>query len=281
MANFINFFNQTSRGPFLEWIVLRKLLLKRIFTYFLIPISVVFWGYGLYGLLDWLLITGPAERAEIARLHLDLVNYEVRQGVRSLEVRAVTLIPGAKYDAFAIIRNPNANWRAEFDYHFLISGEETRTLSGFILPGEEKFIFDLGLAANGKPVRGEVAIRNVRWLRVRKEDVSNYDEFKKARLAFEVGKVQYTPNLQVAGRSVSRAEFTVTNNSAFSYFEVPLQVVLYRGSVVAGINAATLTNFSSGETRSVDVTWFETISGITRVEVKPDLNIFNPAIYKR
>lgn len=279
MVDFTTIHNQVPRGSFLEWIVLHKILLKRIFFYVLIVVSAGLWGYAFYGLADWLFISGPKERAAIARLHLNLVNYEVRQKVRSLEIRGVTVIPGVKYDTFGIIRNPNANWRAEFDYRFLLGGEETRLKSGFILPGEEKFIFDLGMAVKGKPVRGEITIENIRWSRVRKEEVPNYDEFKKARLAFSVGKIQYTPTLEVAERSVSRAEFTVTNNSAFSYFEVPLQVILYRGSSVAGINAATMTNFFSGETRSVDVTWFDALAGITRVEVKPDLNIFNPSIY--
>ncbi|MBI2099009.1 hypothetical protein HYT45_01175 [Candidatus Uhrbacteria bacterium] len=277
--NIIN--NQAPRGGFVEWIVLNKLLLKRIAKYCLIVFSIVFWSYGIYGLVDWILLSGPKERMAIARLHVDLVNYGAREAVRPLEVRRASVISNARGDALALIKNPNSRWYATFDYRFLIEGERTVARRGFILPGEEKYIFDLGLNLTGRPSRAALEIKNIIWRRITRREIPDYDAFLSSRLSFETDKISYAPALQVAGRTVSRASFEVSNNSAFGYFEVPFQIFLYRGNVLAGVNQAVLNNFASGETRQVDATWFETISGITKVEVRPDLNIMDDSVYKK
>lgn len=281
MVDFNNLNTPSSRGKLFEWAIVHQIGLKKSLTYFLIFLSVVFWGYGIYGILDWFLITGPSERAAIARLHIDLVNYDARKPVRPLEVRGVTLLPGTRADAFATIKNPNSNWHGAFEYRFKISGEKTEFKNGFILPGEEKLILDLGIAVTGKPTRAELEIQKMKWSRVIPREISDYGTYRDARLAFDITGISYTPTLQVAGATVSRASFSVRNSSAFSYFEVPFQVILYRGGVIAGVNTATIANLASGEERQVDVTWFNTIAGITKVEVKPDLNIFDSSLYSR
>lgn len=266
-------------NKFIEWIVLHKIRLKTGLKIFLIVLIAALWGYGIYGIIDWYFITGPAERNAIAHLQDTLVNYSVRKPVKSLEVRSAALLANGKYDAYARIRNSNADWSAVFEYHFVIPGEKTEVKQGFILPGEEKFIFDLGIAVKGKPTKAEISLDKVSWKRVRIAEIPDYENFKNARLAFDFGTVQYNPSLQIAGRTVSRAEFTVANKTGFGYFEVPLQIILWRGGVVAGINQATVQNLMPGEARPVDATWFDAISGITKVEVRADLNILNPTVY--
>lgn len=283
MADFINNGPLVPREPnkFVEWIILHKVQLKTGLKIFLIISALGLWGYGLYGIVDYFFITGPAERAAIARLHETLVNYAARKPVKSLEVRGAALIPNGKYDAFARIRNPNPDRYATFEYRFAISGEQTAFRQGFILPGEEKFIFDLGIPVKGKPTKAEISLAKVSWMRIRSQEIPDYETFKSARLAFDFGTVQYNPSLQVAGRTVSRAEFTVANKTGFGYFEVPLQIILWRGSTVAGINQATVQNLQPGESRLVDATWFESISGVTKVEVRADLDILNSSVYIR
>ena len=157
MADFLD--NQIGPAPenkFLEWVILHKLQLKRAAKIFLIIFSLCGWGYGIYGIVDWAFITGPGERQAIARLHETLVNYSVRKLAQPIEVRATSLLANIKYDAYARVRNPNQDWSAVFEYGFSMPGEETRLNKGFILPGEEKLLFDLGIPAKGKPGRAEL-----------------------------------------------------------------------------------------------------------------------------
>ncbi len=279
MSDFIA--NQAPPSGFWLWVILHKFQIKRVFSALLIAVSVFLWGYGLYGLADWFFLSGVGERRAIASLSENLVNYSVRQKANPLEVRGVTLLANSRYDAFAVLKNINSGWSAAFEYRFALPGEETKVKTGFILPGEQKYIYDLGIQVKGKPKKAELELLSVRWSRIIKSQIPDYGIFQNARLAFDISKPEYTPALQVAGRAVSRATFTVINKSAFSYFEVPLQVILYRGNTVAAITVTAVTNFQSGEERQVDVTWFETFAGITRVEVKPDLNILDPSIYIR
>src|SRR3989344_3053742 len=186
MADFLD--NQIGPAPenkFLEWVILHKLQLKRAAKIFLIIFSLCGWGYGIYGIVDWAFITGPGERQAIARLHETLANYSVRKLAQPIEVRATSLLANIKYDAYARVRNPNQDWSAVFEYGFSMPGEETRLNRGFILPGEEKLLFDLGIPVKGKPGRAELVLSNMRWTRVRKEVGPDYDSFKSARLAFD------------------------------------------------------------------------------------------------
>jgi hypothetical protein len=78
---------------------------------------------------------------------------------------------------------------------------------------------------------------------------------------------------------VSRATFNVKNDTAFGYWRVSFFVILWSGSSIVGANSVTISDLRPGETREVAVSWFNEIHGVTRVEVVPEVNIFDDRVY--
>lgn len=265
------------------WFVTHKLLLGKLSTVALIVMDVALVGYGLYGFLDYAFITGPRERAALAGLArggIDLHALVVRNAPRPLEVKSVVIVPGkAIADAVGRVRNPNREWYATFEYQFLVSGEVTAPRQGFILPGEEKYVFDFAISVKGAPRNARLEIRSVAWQRVNPHTVPDPAAFVAERLGFAITDVNYTSSIKIAGGEISRADFAVDNQTAYGYWQASFNVVLIRGNSIAGVNRVVAERLQSLEKRALAATWFEPVGAVSKVEIQPDINIFDPTVY--
>ena len=184
-----------------------------------------------------------------------------------------------RYDFIAKVFNPNADFVAEAVLFQLISGNEIiAEKTGFIYPEAEKYI-----AFFGQEILGEVnpilKIAKVNWRRVR-----GFESLSLARLQFEISDIKFKSARESGlggDLAVSTLNFKIKNNSAFSYWQVGVYLVLLSGQRVAGANYLTLDQFSSGETRQAEMRWYETLPPISKVEILPEVNILDPAVYMR
>ncbi|MBI5071590.1 hypothetical protein HZB93_01720 [Candidatus Falkowbacteria bacterium] len=269
---------------FASWYVSHKILLKKILIGFLIFLNAILLGYGLYGLVNYYFIEGPKFAAEMRELSSPIDYSAINQAAapKNFEIGTTTIFSSGKerYDFVAKIFNPNSGWRAEFTYDFLVDGTARLEKNGFTLPGEEKFIFDLGVSAKSKPRQAVLEIKNLQWKRINVHEIPDYAAWQDERLNFIVENVKFTPAaVQENALSISRASFTARNASAFSFWDVGFAVLLYRGSSLAGVNYITLEEFRSGQNRPVEVSWFETLPSISQVKVMPEVNIFDPKVF--
>jgi len=268
---------------FASWYVSHKLLLKKILIGFLIGLNVIFWGYGLYGLVIHYFVEGPALDQALRELSrsADLAAIRAKIEPQSLEIGTVSILSGGKgkYDLSAKVSNPNPAWRVEFDYSFVADGEAQKTKQGFILPGDEKFLINLGVESTARIRSANLEISNLRWQRVDAHEISDYETWSGERLNFAFENVKFSPAVITDSLTVSRVTFNAKNLSAYSFWDVGFYIFLYRGSSVATINYITLEEFISGQTRQVEVSWFEPLSAITQVKVVPEVNIFDPKVY--
>ncbi len=272
-----------GRLKFASWYVSHKLLLKKIFIGFLIGLNVIFWGYGLYGLVNHYFIEGPALDQALRELSrsADLAAIRARIEPQSFEIGTVSVLSGGKgkYDLSVKVSNPNPAWRAEFDYYFVADGQVQKTKQGFLLPNDEKFLINLGVESTARIRNANLEISNLRWQRVDAHEISDYETWSRERLNFVFENVKFSPAVITDSLTVSRVTFNAKNLSAYSFWDVGFYIFLYRGSSVATINYITLEEFISGQTRQVEVSWFEPLSAITQVKVVPEVNIFDPKIY--
>lgn len=278
-SNFEKFSEQELKAA--SWYVSHKLLLKKILIGFLIAVSAGLLGYGLYGLVNYYFIEGPAFEANINALIGSGGGTPASSEPQSAQIGSATILsPGqGKYDLVAKINNPNQDWRLEFDYHFVLDGKVLATKSGFILPGEEKFLIDLGVEAASKPRSAEAEIDNLRWQRIDLHEIPDYAAWRDERLNFVFEDVKFSPAVVSGKITTSRASFTAKNMSAYGFWDVGFYILLYRGSSLAGITYVTLQEFASGQTRQVEVSWFEPLSSVTQVKIIPEVNIFDPQVY--
>lgn len=266
-----------------SWYVSHKILLKKIFIGFLIFLNVIFWGYGLYGLINYYFIEGPNFSKTLQSLSQSIDYSAINSALqpKNLELGTTTIFSSGKgrYDFVAKIFNGNSNWRAEFTYNFLVDGVARPEKNGFILPGDEKFFFYLGVDEASKPRQAVLEVKNLRWQRVNVHEIPDYAAWRDDRLNFVIGNVKFSPAAIADTISVSRASFDVKNSSAFSFWDVGFAILLYRGSSLAGVNYITLEEFRSGQNRPVEVSWFEPLPPISQVKVAPAVNIFDSKIY--
>jgi hypothetical protein len=282
LQNQNNFDMSEKQLKFAYWFVTHKILLKRIFFVVSFTISSLLLLYGIYGFVDYFLISGPKERKLISQLPKTLINQEViyRQRAQSLEILNTYLLPSAgKYDIVAKIRNPNDKWYAEFDYNFLVDGKEVGARKSFILPKEEKFVFELAFEAPQGAKTVSLSINNIQWRKINPHQIPDYSEWAKVHLNFPVFDISFDGAVKTDQKIFSEANFKVTNSTAFDFWQVNFKVILYRGPVIAGVNFVTVDRFYVGERRGLVARWYEPIFGVTRVEVYPEVNVFDKKNY--
>lgn len=272
-----------SRLKVATWYISHKILLKKIFIGFLIFLCVIFWGFGLYGLINYYFIEGPSFNLAMRELSRGIDYSAINSALepKGLDIGATTIFSSGKgrYDFSGKIFNSSPNWRAEFTYDFLVDGVARPEQNGFILPGEEKYISDLGVTAASKPRSATLEIKNLKWQRIDAHEISDYPAWQDERLNFPVTDLKFTPAAVGENIPISRASFTVRNASAFGFWDVGFMLFLYRGSSIASVNYITLSEFRSGQIRPVEVSWFETLPSITQVKVVPEVNIFDPKVF--
>ncbi|KPJ85150.1 hypothetical protein AMJ57_04115 [Parcubacteria bacterium SG8_24] len=266
------------------WWVTHKAQIRRIFSVILGFVAGVLLLYGMYGFVDWFLLSGVQERSSIGLLTrnwTDFGFFRAATAPQDLQVGGTTVLAAGtkRYDLVTQLSNPNERWRAEFDYQFLGAGVATKVKSGHILPLETRLMHELGMESESRPA-ATLEILDLRWKRVNLHDVQpDYRSWAEARLDIDITDVEFVKPEPVDPLQVSRARFIATNDTAFSYYSVGFTVLLYSGSRMTGANKVTISDFRAGDRREVEASWFHTLPEITRVEVRPEINIFDERLY--
>jgi hypothetical protein len=267
------------------WWVLHKVQVRKVFTVFMAVLSTILVGYAGFGFFDWFFGSGVRERAQIAALTVSQTDFGAFRDANAprplaIEDAQMLQVGEGSYDLFAGISNQNVRWWAEIDYQFLASGVEIKPGKAYLLPGEIKFLRSLGVKSEAGPGSPRLEVTSILWHRVDPHAVKpDYAAWARERLDFAVTDVKFTPPDPADPIAVSRATFTVKNNTAFSYWNVGFFVVLFDGSRIGAVNFVTISELRSGQQRQVDASWFTDLPGVSRVEVTPEVNIFDVRSY--
>ncbi len=183
------------------------------------------------------------------------------------------------YDFFATVKNPNADWYATFTYRFSAGATTSRTEEGFVMPGESTYLLSLGVKADSRPSSPSITIENLVWHRVNHHDAPDVSAWLENHGNFLVTTPTYAADIALASASIGRTTFTVTNASAYSYWEPQFTVILERAGAVVGIAQATLSQFTAGEVRNAEVRWYGDIPLTATATVVPRINFFDSSVY--
>jgi len=150
------------------------------------------------------------------------------------------------------------------------------------MPLEEKYVSALGLDISNQSGEISFNLSEVFWRRIDLRKVGNFEDFSNDRLNFEVSDLEFVPgdrsNLSEK-ISMNNISFSLTNQTAYGYYEAQIDLLFYRGTALQGINRVLLNNFLPGETRQVNLSWPGNLSGVNRTEIKPSINIMNDSVY--
>ena len=269
----------------LWWIEHRALLKKVGYGVFIVfdvlVLLFVFWVF-----LDTYAVSYDSEQSAIVRMvalgQEDLHAYTLANAAKPLRESIVRILPTGRnsYDFYTILTNPNDDWWAEFTYSFSSSLGKTSVERGFILPGEEKPVSIFSIESTTPITQATLEIVDIQWKRVDRHAIPDYQNWAEDRLSLEISDIVFEKDFQIDTESIGRTSFTVQNNSAYSYYEPRFYILLKRGAHVVGLNRTVLGSLDSGESQEVIMNWFGTIPSVNKVEVIPEVNIFDLNVYK-
>ena len=254
----------------------------------LIALSAAFYGYTIYSYIDYYFFGGQVEKQNIA----ELTNMNVLSDTQKLKALAQKLIDyppqvffnNCKYDFLVKVTNPNDRLFANFSYCFLSNSATTTCGTTLILPSETKYLTALGVKLDNPPGNLGLNINNVAWQRLNAHNYPDWPSFSQAHLNFTLGQTEFK-SAAASGLSeklnINTLQFNFTNNSAFSYWEAPLTIILFEGADPVGVTTYTLDQFLSGQTQAVKLTWVDDFNQISDVKVLPNINIMDDSIYMK
>jgi len=266
------------------WWVENRALLKKIGLVIWAVVDAVLILFALWVVIDTYLISYEQERALSYGFG---INQEVRREVNTATApepviissdASVFAIGDGRYDFYASIENTNNDYWLQFTYHFAYSGGQTETATGFVYPLEQKPVIELAHESESRPTGAEFVIEDYDWNFIDPHEISDFDAWRAERIDFDVSASEYTPALDLP-EIVGRSTFTIENDTAYSYWEPEFYVLLYRGASVVAVTKTTIPEFVAGQTRTVDQNWFGSISSVTKVEIVPEIKLFNSSVY--
>lgn len=258
------------------WYVKHKVVLRRIVMAVVFALATATWAYTLLGISrDFL---GFGQRRTLEQQLTQMPVGESSKPV-DLELGSVEILSAGEFtDLVVRVRNPNAQWSAQFSYTIGLGDQVRDEPAGFLLPGEDRpFVGTFRARSSGQPIFN---IGKVSWRRIDAHAIADFEAYKTERLNFTYEAVEFLPLVEGAG-TVSRARFTLVNKTAYSYHEPRFIVLLYRGSKLVGAQRTIVDKLLSGEKRKVEVSWFDRIGAVSNIEVVPEIDVLNSAEYLR
>ncbi len=253
------------------WLSERRKTISRLVIIGLVIISVFFFSYSIYNYALYFIHQDDLETTPtVVNAPRDQVTDLVASDPQALKINGY-------YDLVASIQNPNDRFQASFNYCFLSGETELVCNQGFILPGEKKYLLELNQTVQGEISALTLEIKNINWRRIDNREIPDWPAFYQSRLNLSYNNIKMTPSGTSGGRNYF--EFTLANNTAYSYEQVPLNIVFYKDYQIVGANRYVANNLMAGESRLVRLSWLTTLAGVNRSEISPDLNILDENVY--
>lgn len=270
---------------FASFWVRNRIILRQFGYGVLMIVNVALWGYSLWGIVDAYVLSYERESRmtqEIAENQFIATRLAANRP-QDVSVSTVDVFQGTddRLDFLVEASNANTEWWATFTYRFNVNGELTPKRSGFILPGQTRYLGEFGYAPRAAGARGGVlVVDEVRWHRLEPVQVGDdYNAWIERRDQFRADDVQFNIGQLSGSRRLSRTSFTLVNPSAYGFWQIQLYVVLKRGGTPVAATAVTLDRIAPGEARPVNIDWFENLPGVTATEVMPILNFLDESAY--
>jgi hypothetical protein len=174
-------------------------------------------------------------------------------------------------DFWALVSNPNNSYGAKsFQYEIKVKDSSgmviaQRSGSGFILPGEHKYVIENNLESANASNSIEFSILKTEWV-----EFNNYYEKPNLKV------VNKNYNLVTSGTGYSEVTGLLKNESPYDFSIIKIGIILKdsSGRVVA-LNSTEMRTVKSGEEREFKAYWPVRFPGeVISIETQADVNIF-------
>jgi hypothetical protein len=165
-----------------------------------------------------------------------------------------------------------------FDYSFEFGGEKTNVKTDFLLPEQKKYVLYLNVPTTKTISTAELKMENVKW-----KKIPDYKNFFEKFNQFEFQNVTLLSSKK-SGLSekgaVANIRFDILNKTPYSFWEPKFVVLLSQRGSLIGVSQVALADLKTGEKRTESFNLFQELSDSTQIEVVPDINILDPAVFK-
>ena len=267
------------------WFVANRKYFILGFILLMIGASAGLYGYSTFNFFKYYF----KERADAAKAlkegNLTSVNDPSRKTVQDLkQFTPQAFGAGEKLDLMTKVNNPNPNFSAAFNICFIDGQTKLACNDVIILPEETKYILSLGNAISTRPSQLKTEIKNLAWNRIDAHKYTNWKKFATERLDFTTADISFkTPSTSGVSDKLelNYLEFNITNNTAYNYWEVPLNIIFSSGTQIVGVNRHIAANFMAGEKRAVRIIWPGNIGSDAKVLVVPDINLLDDNVFMK
>lgn len=272
--------NQLKFG---EWYLKHKRQLKKwlvgilsVWSIITLGGSLLYWGYYFSSLYFY-------DQKVSQRLVQSFADYSSLQQdyqAKSPQVRSIKVVQAQgkdKYNVLANVFNPNRRWVANIDYHFDLPGGKTSRDSALILPGKVQSLVSLGVS-NQATQSVNFRIDNIDWRSIDSHRVKNVKNYIQARLNFQLEEMNFTA-ADSENNTPARVKLTINNPTAYSYWRPKFIFKMYNGSNLVRVKTARINDFITETSRSVSFTFLDSNIKVTRVEIFPEIDIFNEDVF--
>ncbi len=267
-----------------SWWVRHGFVLKRIGYGFLIGLGACLWTYTIWSLLDGYIISEPRESRIVQHMLQTTLTPEAftHATPQPLLPSDTTVLQNTdnRQDIIVELSNSNLQWWAEFDYRFEMGGELSATRTGYILPESQRYLTELGWKGTSAVTNPQLLIDHVRWHRVRPEEVEkNYIAFRDKRLQLSFGEVTYKKDLTIGDQQVGQTTFVLHNPTGYGFWSADITIILYRLDNKVAFTTINVKDIKPGETRPMSINWFDNLTGISKTEIRADVNVLEKASF--
>lgn len=259
------------------WLARHKRQIIKIIVVTLSVIAAFFIFYALAGYIYYFSFGREQELTlEQSNFGIDLANYRAQNTAKPLEVLAVKALSGRNgYDFIARVKNPNSKHYASLSYCFTYnSGQKCST--SFILPDEEKNIIlfnqEIPEVINNLSFKTD----EISWQKLNAKTIADWPTYEDQRLSFALSDIKTS----TYDSGLNYLEFTVSNDSAYAYYEVPFNITIENNGEIIAVNRYTVSDINSREQKSVRLYWPNVSSLGGTIKIVPELNIIDTSIYK-
>ncbi len=269
------------------WYIEHKKQLLYLLYGILITISVVTWPFFFYYFGEYF-IQGRKNDEKMIKEMVNTNgvdhNFVLQIGAQDLKYYNVKVLKQekGKYDFVVKIKNPNKKYYAYFQYDFSINNKTIGPFNGFIYPQEEKYLVALKVELPTTPRQAKFVLEEVKWKRINPHNYRDWPNFYHSHFDFIVKDKKFTP-AKISGLSekipINNIEFSITNNTAYNYWNVNLVILLLSRNKIVGVDKYNLYNFVSGENRYVQISWPGRIGYVDDIKIIPEVDIINKNVY--
>lgn len=178
-----------------------------------------------------------------------------------------------KVDLAAIVRNPNQSWGAQsFSYQFqgIVNASESK--SDFLLPMDEKYIFDFDVSAADDMI--SLQIRDVNWVK------SQTDQLPKINFGITEPEMIQSRVDETGGENYSSTSvrFQLTNESPFHFFQVSVKTILLRNNIPLAVKQIWLPKMISQQHENISLNFGMAIDPRADIKIFPEVNVLDSEI---